>query len=268
MFSLRQFKFTALPFLMLIVVVFPLHSPSYAMSKPRLPPCVSTVQLKMGDRIFYIPRQWQVGVSFIKPGKMEDLCHPEGPIELKEWSAFISTSFLIPDFKPELGSNLSLQLRVYNETGRDNFRSLYEKILEFIRLQKIKISDLPVEGEFRVSRTTNRPHISLEERAKLIRRTRDNSLYNETVYISDDVSLLSPAGEPAIFACTPYKIEQKKYERCRTNIWDGQVDFTLRQFISPDIPKHKWAELYKGLLKLRNSLISNSAIKDFEIKAE
>jgi hypothetical protein len=267
MFSLRQFKFIGLPFLMLLALVVQLP-PSYAMSKPRLPPCVSTVQLKMGDRIFYIPRQWQVGVTFIKPGKMQDLCHPEGPIELKEWSAFISSSFLIPDFKPERGSDLSLQLRAYNETGNDNFQSLYQKVSKLMQLKKIKITDLPIEGGFRVLSTSNRPRMSLDERNKLLSLSRDFHLYSEIVYISDDPLLRSPAGEPAIFACTPYQIEQKKYERCRTNIWDGQVDFTLREFISPDIPKHKWTELYKGLLKLRNSLISNSAIKDFEIKAQ
>jgi hypothetical protein len=227
--------------------------------------CVSPAQIKMGERIFYIPRPWKLNVTLVKPGNIRDLCYASEPVGLKEWVAFVPANFLL-HVVPEPGSSNppELQIDVFEETGKD-FRTLYQHLREMMRLQKIEIVDLPIENGFRVWRYQDWAPVDIHHQ---FLRTRDAFLTEEAVYISDDPDLKSPSGEPAIFACKPGQVDKVRNGMCRIrmSIWDGQVDFTAQSFDISGIPQNKWKELYLGLLDLRKALISNSTVNTFTLR--
>jgi hypothetical protein len=231
---------------------------SWCLPKKEYVPCVNPARLKMGDRVFYIPRRWRINLTHMKPGTTKDLCHASDPTEVTEWAAFISPLIFvkgIEEFAKKNGysSQPELQLQVYNETGKD-FKPLYDNILKLMQLQNIRISDLPVENGFRVWRRKDWPYFDSRPHFE------DSRISRENIYIADNSALLTSKEESAIFACTDFR----EFESCRVSIWDGQVDFTARGVDTRWIPKEKWKGIYRGLLKLRQSLLTNTVRTDFE----
>jgi hypothetical protein len=228
---------------------FPWTSENYA-------PCVNPAQLKMGDHIFYIPRPWKLGVSLVKPGDLRDLCHASAPVDINEWVAFMSPSLLLRNV-PERGpASLSdLRLQVYKTDSK--YQSMYEGVQKFLQLQKIKMSDLPQKYGFRVWNWQEWPPTRVGKEFLLSRNW--DMPGRTTIYVANDRSLLSPEKEPAIFVCKPMLAGGVRYEDCRTRIWDGQVSFDADLIETRHISQDRFKELYRSLLKLRQSLITNTA---------
>jgi hypothetical protein len=216
----------------------------------------------MGDHVFHIPSRWEIDVVHIKPGEVRDLCHAVEPVEVMFWAAFVRIKLFVEDASAD---QPRIQLQVYRETDKDD-RSMYEHVRELLALQNLKVSDLPIEKGFRVWRNKDWPKFDYRPYNPHFRAGRNFSLARENLYISDDLDLLSPKGDAAVFACRSYRYKKEDvdfHEDCRTGIWDGHIDFTARGIDTHRVPKEKWKELYRGLLKLRQSLISNTAKTDF-----
>lgn len=224
-------------------------------------PCVSPVQLKMGDRVFYIPRYWRLDLALIHPGNIRDLCYASAPVEVSEWVLFVPASLLLrgtPDRGP--GSLPDLRIQVY--ATDNNFHSLYQDLQKFLQLQKIKITDLPRRNSFRMWQWQDWPRTHIGKQFLLSRNW--DLPGKTTIYIADDPALPSSKGEPAIFVCKPALSGGVSYEKCRTSIWDGQVSFYVDQIETRYISKEKFKSLYEELLKLRRTLLTNTAVSAFE----
>lgn len=251
-------------FLALLITVPAVGAWSWPWESKSRAPCVSPAQIKMADRTFHIPRPWKLAVNYVRPGNLKDLCH--APLTVTKWGAFVPVSLVVQgteDFAKQNGYPVqpSIPIRVSEERSA-NFKSLYEDVKTYMRAQKIKVTDLPVENGFRVRKRKDWPRLRNFDHHILMPQNWDLSRSN--IYIASDVNLLSPKGEPAIFVCRPFPIDDKTFEECRLSIWDGTIDFTARRIDTRRTPKDKFKELYAGFLKLRQALLSNTAVTTFE----
>jgi len=248
---------------LLHIVAFSMPAQAMSSKKTHIP-CTNLARLKMGTVVYNIPRLGKIAVNYTKPyEKLKELCSSTEPLEVQEWAAMISLDLLLNEPKgAENKDNLPhlIQILVFNVSAKKN-RSQFENVQKWMELQKIKIDDLPIENGFRVWRkrdwltVDSRPHFS---------DTRDWNLPSANIYIAKDPELTSPSNEPAVFVCRPARTDHIKFERCKISIWDRQSAFTSETIDTRSIPKAKWKAVYRGMLKLRQSLLANPALKDFE----
>jgi hypothetical protein len=124
----------------------------------------------------------------------------------------------------------------------------------------VKLSDLPIENGFYVWRKKDRPLLDYKKQPSYSKLITSNMGYlygMHNIYISNDRELLSPKGEPAIYACA----DRIEGEDCRTHLWDGEIYYTIRTINPRLVPKDHWKALYRGFLQLREDLLSESGAK-------